>query len=639
MGRQALTVSLLGMGCALTVMAPAQAARLQSWWYDPLLNRLEFATEGGVQPQVQVLADPPRIVVDLPNSALGRPAQARALTYAPGVRAIRAGQFDIQTTRLVVELDSDHSFDLNQLNPQSLGGNRWRLQLVRQGASGTLVAQAEQPVSRDTPGNPPTLPVSAPAFVEGVQPTTNGLFLALRGQAQDVQVHRLPGQRRVEIDLVGTRLSPQYRPEASGRPTLPGVNGLYLVQVQTEPPLTRLTLDVDPLGPDWQAEPSQVGQTMGLLVTPATQVAAVPEVAPPPPRRPSLLPLPRREGLPNAWGNRPAGQAPTPSAVGVIEGIDIEGEQLYIKANQPFTFTQTWDRNVAGAPLRITIPRMRLGATARAPELQPGAIRLTWEQSGPDTVSLLIFPGRTMRVLGVNQPGPQLLAVQLQNTDSLLARLRNNRWSGATGGTLATDPLEPVPNPPSRPRLPDRSRGVIVIDPGHGGPDPGAIGIGGMQEKDIVIDVSRQVAALLEQQGLQVLLTRPSDADLDLAPRVAIARQVNAQLFVSIHANAISMSRPEVNGIETYHFHPASASLAQAIHHSLIQSTGAVDRGVRTARFYVIRNTPSDMPSVLLEIGFVTGREDAARLASPAGRQTIARAIAQGILRYVQVNR
>jgi N-acetylmuramoyl-L-alanine amidase len=180
---------------------------------------------------------------------------------------------------------------------------------------------------------------------------------------------------------------------------------------------------------------------------------------------------------------------------------------------------------------------------------------------------------------------------------------------------------------------------VVVIDPGHGGPDPGAIGIGGLREKDIVMDISRQVVALLEQQGVQVVITRNADVDLGLEPRVVLARQVNASIFVSIHANAISMSRPDVNGIETYYFHAASYGLAQELHRAMVRASGAPDRGVRQARFYVIRNTPADMPSVLLEVGFVTGATDAPRLASAEGRRVLAQAIAQGIVRYLQVRR
>lgn len=176
-------------------------------------------------------------------------------------------------------------------------------------------------------------------------------------------------------------------------------------------------------------------------------------------------------------------------------------------------------------------------------------------------------------------------------------------------------------------------RTVIVIDPGHGGGDPGAVGIGGIHEADIVLSIAQQVADLLEDEGVQAVLTRSDDREVELEPRVDLADSVGADLFVSIHANAISLSRPDVNGIETYYY-DTGAALASSIHNSLVSATGMADRGVRQARFYVL--TQTSMPAVLVEVGFVTGREDAVRLQSATARSQIAAAIAQGILRYIR---
>ncbi|HEY9751584.1 MAG TPA: N-acetylmuramoyl-L-alanine amidase, partial [Coleofasciculaceae cyanobacterium] len=178
-----------------------------------------------------------------------------------------------------------------------------------------------------------------------------------------------------------------------------------------------------------------------------------------------------------------------------------------------------------------------------------------------------------------------------------------------------------------------RGQVVIMIDPGHGGPDPGAVGVGGIQEKEIVLDISKQVAQYLQQQGVQAILTRENDIDLDLQPRVNMAERVNATLFVSIHANAIDMSRPDVSGLETYYF-SSGQQLAHTIHRSVIDATGIQDRGIRTARFFVLRKT--SMPSVLVEVGFVTGRDDAAKLSTPSYRSQMAAGIARGILQYLR---
>jgi N-acetylmuramoyl-L-alanine amidase len=196
----------------------------------------------------------------------------------------------------------------------------------------------------------------------------------------------------------------------------------------------------------------------------------------------------------------------------------------------------------------------------------------------------------------------------------------------------------PTPStaPPPRPRpvtdLPrvPNSRVVIAIDPGHGGRDPGAIGLNGLRETDVNLDISQQVARMLQEQGVQVVLTRRDDREIDLAPRVDTAERSGADVFVSIHANAAGT---DANGVETYYYSSGYA-LAQAIQSSIVSELNVVDRGVKRARFYVL--TQTSMPAALVEVGFLTGRQDAARLRDPAYRTRMAQAIARGILRYVQ---
>jgi N-acetylmuramoyl-L-alanine amidase len=135
-----------------------------------------------------------------------------------------------------------------------------------------------------------------------------------------------------------------------------------------------------------------------------------------------------------------------------------------------------------------------------------------------------------------------------------------------------------------------------------------------------------------------VLLTRTSEVDVDLPPRVALANNSRADLFLSIHANALSLSRPDVNGIETFYFQDGrSRALAQAVQDQMLAiSPGSPDRGARPGRFFVIRRTV--MPSALLEMGFVTGSLDSPRLADPGFRRRTAVAIANGLLRYLVAN-
>ena len=175
----------------------------------------------------------------------------------------------------------------------------------------------------------------------------------------------------------------------------------------------------------------------------------------------------------------------------------------------------------------------------------------------------------------------------------------------------------------------------VVIDPGHGGPDPGAIGIGGIRETDVVLEVSKIVKKLLSEKGVKVRLTRKNEVDLDLPPRVSLANNIDSDIFVSIHANASRGKRKDINGLETFYYRGWRGKLlAKRIQKQILRvSPGSPDRGVKQGRFYVIKNTR--MPAVLVEIGFLTGRLDARRLEKTTHRKRLAYAIAKGILEYL----
>lgn len=201
----------------------------------------------------------------------------------------------------------------------------------------------------------------------------------------------------------------------------------------------------------------------------------------------------------------------------------------------------------------------------------------------------------------------------------------------AITSTAILNPTQTTPTPD-----PTEAPTIVVLDAGHGGNDPGAIGVGGIQEKDIVLPITLQTAANLEQQGFRVVITRADDRPLELEDRVEIAEQAKAAVFVSIHANSAGLDRPEINGLETYHYPNSTegSRLAQAIHTTLLQTVTVRNRGVKEANFHVLRRT--SMPAALIELGFVTGREDAAKFANLSYRTQLARAIAAGVAQYVR---
>ncbi|WP_051314938.1 peptidoglycan-binding protein [Alteribacter aurantiacus] len=174
---------------------------------------------------------------------------------------------------------------------------------------------------------------------------------------------------------------------------------------------------------------------------------------------------------------------------------------------------------------------------------------------------------------------------------------------------------------------------TIVIDAGHGGSDPGAVAFG-FQEKDIVLDVAHIVNNIMEGTDIQVVLTRTGDYFIELEDRVKIAHDSGADAFVSIHANAFGQE--SVHGTETYwnnnHQSADSRALAEAIQERLISKLGTQDRGVKEANFHVIRHT--QVPSVLVELGFITNRQEAERMQTAAFKQAAAEAIKEGVMNF-----
>ena len=178
---------------------------------------------------------------------------------------------------------------------------------------------------------------------------------------------------------------------------------------------------------------------------------------------------------------------------------------------------------------------------------------------------------------------------------------------------------------------------TIVIDAGHGGHDPGAIGIEDIHEKNVVLDVAARLRDMLAAKGAKVIMTRIDDTFVDLSERADIANRSSADIFISIHANAFS--RSEACGIETLYRAEGtrgekSKALASGVNLALVALTGATNRGavadVRDLR--VLKNT--EMPAVLVEVGFTTNPEEGAKLGTEAYRAMLAKGIAEGVTQF-----
>lgn len=173
----------------------------------------------------------------------------------------------------------------------------------------------------------------------------------------------------------------------------------------------------------------------------------------------------------------------------------------------------------------------------------------------------------------------------------------------------------------------------VCIDPGHGGRDPGAVGQGGLREKDVNLVVSQKVAKLLGKMGYEPILTRSDDAYLSLGARSKLANLHKASVFVSIHCNAAEDR--DAQGAETFHF-PTSVegkTLAKLVQSELILYTAAKDRGVKQANFQVLRETA--MPAILVELAFISNEDEEHKLSNPNFQDAYALAISEGIDEYL----
>ncbi len=181
----------------------------------------------------------------------------------------------------------------------------------------------------------------------------------------------------------------------------------------------------------------------------------------------------------------------------------------------------------------------------------------------------------------------------------------------------------------------ESNRPLVVLDAGHGGQDPGAV-CEGIEEADVNLAILRRVADLAESDSrLRVRTTRSADMYVTLEDRIALANDEGATLYLSIQTNACGY--PEVTGIETLisstiTLGQPSAQFAEILQSTVISTTGAHDRGIRTQELYLHRAT---MVAALIEVGFLTNDTERAKLLDPSYQDTIAQGIYQGIVAYL----
>lgn len=355
----------------------------------------------------------------------------------------------------------------------------------------------------------------------------------------------------------------------------------------------------------------------------------------------SRVVVPMGEGVQikqETWGQRESmsWQLNVPRPVAQqVEGVEIDevrlektekGHRLILNGSQAMRFE--WQRLGAPNPRWwLDIPQ----ATLKNPKGQEfevagkfcGSVRLSQNQPAPNPVVRVVvdLDSAVEVTTGAGENEKQLVIDILDKEVDLATAVPKGR-----GQTAQVDTAP--------------GSGLIVIDPGHGGSDCGAINKGlNLSEAAVTLDICKRLAQLLKAQGWNVVMTRTTDVDVsyagssareELGARVKVANEARADMFLSVHCNA-SVSAAS-NGTSLHYYKQSDYVLAQELQTAVLAATGRANRGLQANRFYVLAHT--QMPAVLVETAFLTNATEGALLNDPAFRQKIAEGLAQGLRQY-----
>lgn len=614
---------LSGFIGAFLFCSPAEAGKIISWEFESQDNNLVFKTDEGVQPKAELLNGPTRLVIDLPGTELGRETVKES--YQGPIRELRIGQPEPDTARIVVELAPGYTLDADEIEFESISASHWSVELPQPKVSRFASVNEDESESLELPQVdlpqvelPSTLPgmeeAKVPAQVDSphIRATKNGFYIGIDGD-REIKIESEKDGDRINFFLEGITLPP----DLDSQSVAVGQYGVTAIDFEQNGERAVMSLAVTEESPDWLATFSRI---KGLLLIPRGKLPSSGAIAD---TSSSTSEIAEAEVETESESTETTSQL---SLIDEIELANDDTEFLIHADSKPSAVVSRLSNGI----YQVTIDNAELAEDFQGPELQAGSpvseLRVRQEDS---RVVLEITTRLRYRLGGLNTEEEKIaLAIEegLAPPPASDSPLLPPGFAKAPKDSLFQRDIPPVP-------ASDRPR--IIIDPGHGGDDPGTIGIGGIREKDIILPISLDVAEILRKQDIEVIMTRDSDYFVSLQGRTDMANDIDADLFVSIHANAINLSRPDVNGLETYYY-KNGRRLAEVIHWSILNGVEIDNRGIRRARFYVLRH--SIMPAVLVEVGFLTGAVDNSRLKDPDHRRLMAEAIANGIVQYIKQN-
>jgi N-acetylmuramoyl-L-alanine amidase len=336
-------------------------------------------------------------------------------------------------------------------------------------------------------------------------------------------------------------------------------------------------------------------EKVAAVVTPSNPAAALPGSGQP--VKPADKPA----------ADKPAAANPITDANGksvpVIKTIDMTPTQLIIKSDSgqmvPLVFSlQGPNRYVIDIPNAV---------------LDPSLYKDAINKSG-ETVSQNVYVANVRYSVFNNNPYTVRIVLDMKQAAEL-------KWESGWSTAALVGVLQP------------KTKFKVVIDPGHGDQDPGAKAVNGRTEKEFNLTMGQKVYNLLQNvPQIQPLMTRNDDTFIPLDDRAQYANNLNADVFVSIHGNSYVATS---TGTETYYYKADSTEFAQIMHKHLAAATGLPDRGVRQQPFRVVKIT--NMPAVLLEVGYLSNARDTALMFDDAFQNQVAAAIVAGIKEQLNI--
>lgn len=547
-----------------------------------------------------VLSNPDRLVIDISDSVLSvKAANLSKETFA--FKNVKFAQFDAETVRVVVELN-----------------NHVQYKVLDEAQNGGYVIKV--------------------AFASGIRQvsvTEQGLAIHSSGEIGQYKVMEFTNPNRLVIDIYDQNLQLAETTIPLDHPLIKQVRAS---QHSWEPKIARLVLDLDEKI-DYNVLRGKTARE--IIIQPKNAAKPTTPTKPADPKTPPAQPGTTKPTTPVQSGStakpgetaldKPAagsetkpGTATTPSGTGqatkppaspgikpaadevilaeakeygdkelVSVGLVNDGQKVTVRTSTPVTYEVYHLVN----PERLVIDLMGVKTKLTQDQItvSKGDVKCVRMHQHPDKVRIVFDLGK--------YEGHRVLSEKRAQTVEI---------------TLGYSTL---------------AGSVIVVDPGHGGSDPGAVGAKGTFEKTINLAVALKLAELLKGAGAKVVMTRDSDVYPTLGERVDLANQLNADIFVSIHCN--SLQRVDPGGTEVFvapRSAIASMSLAQAVHKNLVKQIGLFDRGIKSNEFYVLNHT--NMPSILVELAFISKSEEEALLNDPAFQDKAALGIYEGIRLY-----